>query len=90
MQESAIQEGEQNSEGGSLAEADTQLATAASSPSFFGPGLNAALAGGSAYAGANLMESLYSDQSPSGFRFDTTETRVGPQMAPFLQFGKRV
>jgi hypothetical protein len=25
----------------------------------------------------------------AGFRFDTSETRVGPHMAPFVQFGRR-
>jgi hypothetical protein len=47
-----LNESERNSEAGSQAQANTQLATAASHPSIFG----AALSGASAYVGADMME----------------------------------
>lgn len=57
--EQAIQESAQNSEQGSIAEANTQLATAASSPTFLGAGLEIGVSGASAYASAHLMQSIY-------------------------------
>lgn len=70
--EAAIQESEQNSEEGSIAQADTQLATSASSPSFLGAGLEIGVAGASAYASGNMMESIY-DGKP-------TETSNAPSL----------
>lgn len=72
MSEQAIQESEQNSEAGSIAEANTQLATSASSPTFLGAGLEIGVAGASAYGSASMMESIY-DGKP-------TETSVTPSL----------
>jgi hypothetical protein len=66
QQEQAISESEQNSEEGSIAEADTQLATAASQPTFLGAGLEIGVSGASAYTSANLMESIYEHSSSGG------------------------
>ena len=66
LQENAISESEQNSEEGSIAQADKQRATAASSPKFLGAGLESGVSGASAYASTNMMELLYGGGSPSG------------------------
>lgn len=73
MFENVIQESEQNSEAGSVAEANTQLATAASSPTFLGAGLEIGVSGASAYASASMMQSIY-DGSPGGKPVETDVT----------------
>jgi hypothetical protein len=75
-QEQAITESEQNSEQGSEAQANTQLATSASSPTFMGAGLNVALSGASAYASANMMESIY-DGAPEAESIGDTASAYG-------------
>ncbi len=72
QQESVIQESEQNSESGSIAQANSELAQSASSPTFIGAGLDVALSGASAYASGNMMSSVY-DGKP-------TETDVTPKL----------
>jgi len=66
-----IEEDEKNSESASIAEADSELAAKASHSTFFGAGLDIALAGSAAYASATLLESagkrvVPNDQKPSG------------------------
>lgn len=64
QQESVIQESEQNSEAGSIAQANSELAQSASSPTFIGGSLDAALSGASAYASSSMMEHAY-DGAPT-------------------------
>ena len=66
LQEQDIQESDQNSEAGNVAQTDTQLAEAASSPSALGAGLEIGVAGSSAYASADMMSSIYRHRQTPG------------------------